>query len=308
MRHSAEFAHPMDRRKQRFLHCRRNPMKATQISCAQKPIQGSTLAMGILAPAILACLSFGFIHGGAYARTAPSPRDAASAQTLAGIMDLHVKARGGIQAFKAIHTMEATGTISFGGSAPGGIRVLAVRPSSFRVDIHQGAATIIQAYDGKNGWQIQSTEGKGAPASITGGALADLQDQAENAIGGPLLDYAARGSRVDLMGEQLVGGKSCYKLKITLRSAHLIYIYLDKSTYLEVKEELPRTINGQEKLIVETVGDYRKFGGWLFPCSFVSGIDGNAGETLQIQNVKINLPVNETTFKMPVPAAATPTP
>jgi hypothetical protein len=208
--------------------------------------------------------------------------------------------------FQAIHSMKATGTISLGGNASGTIRVLAMRPSFFRADIHQGATTIIQAYDGKTGWQIQSTEGKGAPVSVTGDSLADLQDQAENAIGGPLLDYAARGSRVDLMGEQLVDGTSCYKLKITLRSGHLIYQYLDKSTYLEVREELPRTINGQEKIIVETVGDYRKFGGWLFPCSFVSTVDEKPGENLRIQNVELNLPVNTITFHMPAAAAAIP--
>lgn len=52
--------------------------------------------------------------------------------------------------------------------------------------------------------------------------------------------------------------------------------------------------------IEETIGDYRRFGGLLWPCLFVSGPKGAADRArLEIENMEINPALDESLFRMP---------
>jgi hypothetical protein len=231
---------------------------------------------------------------------------AAFGQTAAEIADRNIAARGGVDNFRAIHTLKLTGQIGFGGQATGPLTVLVKAPSSFYSQFTAAGGKYTQGYDGNVGWQISPASPDGSPAILAGELLAAMQDQAVNGIAGPLFDHVARGNTLELSGNQTIDGKPCFRLKVTLRTGSLIYMYIDKSTFLEVREELPRTFNGKEQLIAETVGDYRKFGNMLFPCSFVSTIGGQPGENLQVENMEINPAIEDAVFHMPLAAPAPP--
>jgi hypothetical protein len=229
-----------------------------------------------------------------------------ASQTADEIVAKNLAARGGLEKLRAIRTMVLTGRISLGPDAEGPITVRLVRPVSIREDFTIQGSAGARAYDGHTGWQIVPGSGKG-PQPLSGPDLANLQDEALNGIDGPLADYAAKGNRVEFLGTADVEGQRCYRLKVTLKTGRVMYQYLDAQSFLEVREEIERTLNGKLVTLEEEVGDYRETGGILFAHSFVSGLKGNPLRSrLSIEKIELNPAIDPAVFQMPKPPAAKP--
>lgn len=52
-----------------------------------------------------------------------------------------------------------------------------------------------------------------------------------------LVDYAATGTKVELVGTEKVEGRDTYKVKITLKSGQALHVWIDPETFLETKIE-----------------------------------------------------------------------
>ena len=226
----------------------------------------------------------------------------AQAQTVEAIIAKNVAARGEIAKMRAIHSMVLTARLATPDGVQGSLTVRLLRPNRIREEVIFGAMNSTRAFDGQSAWLHSRENNREDVRPLTGGDLENLQDEAENGIDGPLADHAAKGNKVELVGTEAVEGKPCYKLKITLRSGHIQFQYLDQKTYLEIREEIVRTVNGQDTIIEETVGDYRREGGILFAHSFVSGQAGHPERTtLTIDKFDLNPPVDKALFEMPKP-------
>jgi len=226
----------------------------------------------------------------------------AQAQTVDAIIAKNLEARGGIAKMRAIHSMVLTARLATPGGGQGSLTVRLLRPDHIREEVTFGAMNSTRAFDGQSAWLHSRESNRENVRPLTGGDLENLQDEAENGIDGPLADHAAKGNKVELVGTEQVEGKPCYKLKITLHSGHLQYQYLDTKTYLEIREEIVRTVDSKDTVIEESVGDYRREGGILFAHSFVSGVVGSPQRTtLTIDKFDLNPPVEKTLFQMPKP-------
>jgi len=221
------------------------------------------------------------------------------AQSADELIAKNLAARGGAAKLHAIQTMQMTGTISFGDtSSPISVRVK--RPSQIREDFKVREGGIVRAFDGAAGWQSQKGDEAPKVEELKGGDLDNLREEAENAIEGPLLDYANKGSKADFVGKDNLEGKPVYKLKITTHLGTTITEFLEATTYLEIHEEIERAANGKVISIVEDVGDYRDVGGIKFPHLFVSGPKENpTASRLQIEKTELNLPIAADEFAMP---------
>jgi hypothetical protein len=100
-----------------------------------------------------------------------------------------------------------------------------------RQDFTLQGMTQVQAYDGAAAWQIQPFGGKKDPELMGDDDSRDLIEQAD--IDGPLVDYQAKGNKVEYLGHDTVDGDDAYKLKVTLKNGDILYYYLDPDTYLE---------------------------------------------------------------------------
>lgn len=219
------------------------------------------------------------------------------AQTVDALIAKNLAARGGAAKLRAIRSMVMTGTISFGDvSSPLTVKVL--RPNRIREDFQVQETDVTRAYDGSSGWERQGA----AARSVVDGELNSLREEAANAIEGPLLDYAKKGSKAEFLGNDSVDGRPVYKVKITTRLGTSITQFLDAGTYLEIHEEIERSVDGKVTTIVEEVGDYREVDGVKFAHRFVSGTRENpAGSRLQIDKMTLNVPVEESVFQKPQP-------
>jgi outer membrane lipoprotein-sorting protein len=227
----------------------------------------------------------------------------AAGQTVDDIIAKSAAARGGLDKIKAVQSVRMTGRVEIGPGMEAPFTLELKRPNHMRLEFIAQGMTGIQAYDGKSGWQVMPFNGSSNAEPMSPEDLKDAQEQAD--FDGPLLDYKAKGNQVELAGKEDVEGTPTYKLKITLKNGDVQYQYIDADAYLELKELSKRMIQGTERQVETTVGNYKEVQGLMFPFAIESGIQG--GEHKQkiiVDKVELNVPVDDARFAMPAPKPA----
>ncbi|HMD30948.1 MAG TPA: hypothetical protein VKG84_03485 [Candidatus Acidoferrales bacterium] len=224
----------------------------------------------------------------------------ARAQTADEIIAKNLAARGGIEKMRAIRTIAITGKLTAPDGGGGPLLVRLMRPDRIREEVTFGPAKSVRSFDGESAWVLDEDKTGAEARPLTGADLANLRDEGANGIDGALADYATKGNAVTFAGAAVIDGKTCYKLKVELRSGHILTQYIDSQTFLEIYEELVRNDGDNETVIDETVGDYRSEGGILFAHTFVSGVQGHPERfTLTIEKIELNPAFDASLFRMP---------
>ena len=206
--------------------------------------------------------------------------------TAAEIVDRNVAARGGLQAWRAVHTMSLSGKLGAGGNQRGTLAVPVPsrkanrqalptrpveevqlpflmeleRPKKTRVELQFNGQTAIQVFDGANGWKLRPFLGRRVVEPYTADEMKMSSMQAD--LDGPLVDYAAKGTQVELAGMEKVDDRDAYKLKLTLKSGQAMHAWIDAQTFLEVKMEgQPRRLDGVYHPVEVYFRDYRTVNG-----------------------------------------------
>ena len=220
------------------------------------------------------------------------------AQSVDEIIAKSVQARGGAEKLKSVKTIKSTATMSMGPGmeAPGVL--IQKRPAFARLEFTVQGVTAVQAYDGKNAWQIMPFMGKKDPELMSADEAKETQEMAD--LDGPLVDYQSKGHQVELQGKEKVEGTDAYKLKVTLKNGDVQTIYIDSDSFLEIKEVTKRTIRGTEQEIESSIGDYKAVEGIMFPFAVESGVKGtDQKEKLTLTKVELNVAAEDSIFKMP---------
>jgi hypothetical protein len=227
-----------------------------------------------------------------------------SAQTVDEVIAKHIEAQGGMAKLKALQSIRMTGKFEAGGMQAI-FTQLYKRPMKTRLDIQIQGMSMVQAYDGHNGWKIVPFTGKKDPEPMTNDELKNIRGQAD--IDGPLMDYKAKGSTVELIGKEKIDGGDAYHLKVTLKDGSLREMYLDASTFLVSKILVKTTMQGAEVELESNATDYRQVDGVMFPFSIEQhATSGNGpGQKISFTKVEVNPPVQDSIFRMP---GATPAP
>lgn len=225
------------------------------------------------------------------------------AQTVDEIIAKNVQARGGAEKLKGVQSIKSTATMSMGPGmeAPGVL--IQKRPALARLEFTVQGLTAVQAYDGKNAWQIMPFMGKKDPELMSADEAKETEEMAD--LDGPLVDYKSKGHQVELQGKEKIEGTDAYKLKLTLKNGDVQTIYIDADSFLEIKEVTKRTIRGSEQEIESAIGDYKEVKVIMFPFAIESGVKGSdQKQKLTITNVELNVPADDSMFKMPAAAPA----
>ena len=235
----------------------------------------------------------------------------AAAPSVDEVIAKNIEARGGLDKLKAVQTMRMTGKMTMGPGIEAPLTLEFKRPASMRIEFTLQGMTGINAYDGKTGWQMIPFGGKTDPEPMTAEDLKEAEEQSD--MDGPLVDYKAKGHKVELVGKEKVEGSDAWKLKITLKTGDVRYLYLDADTFLDIKGESKRSVRGSETEVESTYGDYKEVGGLLLPHSIQAGAKGSdQKQNIIIDKIEINPTIETARFKMPAagapkaPAAAPP--
>lgn len=254
---------------------------------------------------------------------------AASADTPAGIAKLsaaqiiekNVAARGGLAAWRAVQGITMTGKIDAGGNRdranfpmpedekasglpPQRLKdqvqlpfVLELkRPRKSRLEIQFAGQTAIQVYDGTNGWKLRPFLNRHEVEPFSAEELKAASLQAD--LDGPLVDYAAKGTKIELDGTENVEGHNTYRLKLTMKNGQEERIWVDAATFLEVKiDGTPRRLDGRFHAVAIYYRDYRPISGLMVPHVLETVVDGvKDHEKIQIESVTLNPKLEDSRF------------
>jgi outer membrane lipoprotein-sorting protein len=225
--------------------------------------------------------------------------------TVDEILAKNAEAKGGIDKLRALNAIRFTGKMTMGGGMEAPIVMSKKRPEMMRMDFTIQGMTGSQAYDGTGGWMLMPFMGKKDAEPMSGDMLKEVKDMAD--FDGPFIDYAKKGYKVELLGKGDVEGTSAYKIKMS-RDGQDTIVYIDADSFLDIKAEAKRKMQGQEIEGETTYGNYQEFGGLLFPMSIEMKAKGQpAGQTITLEKVELNPTLADDTFQMPKKAeAATP--
>ena len=256
--------------------------------------------------------------------------------TAAQIVDKHVVARGGLSAWRAVQTLSLSGKMDAGSGesqaramrvarrarAPVGNAVLAPavatadkaetaqqvqlpfalqikRPNQSRLEIEFVGKTAIQVYDGTQGWKVRPFLNRNTVEPFTAQeakAAADTDDMVD-----ALVDYAAKGTRVELEGVEPVAGHDCYKLKLTMKGERIRHVWIDTQSFLDVKVEgTPRRMDGRMRAVWVYQRDFRPVQGVQMPFLLETAVDGYPGShKMVIEKVAVNPRLDDALFTKP---------
>lgn len=295
---------------------------------------------------VLFCLWFS--RGAAAADTKPAAPSLSAAQ----VVEKHVAARGGLQAWRGVQTLSVTGKIEagYGDSvarserlatagegasakrAHAGIlagagkdaaaqqvqlpfKLYMKRPRKSRLEIEFAGATAVQVYDGTSGWKLRPYLHRDDAEAFT---AEEAKSEAEKGdLEGPLVDYAAKGTKVELAGVERVEGRPAYKLKLTIKNGDVQHIWIDAQSFLDVKVEgIQRRMDDRMRSVWIYQRDFRSVHGLMVPYVLETVVDGYPQtHKMTIESVAVNGTLEDSQFAKPrvltaqlpaVPAAASP--
>lgn len=217
----------------------------------------------------------------------------------------NVAAKGGADKLDAIHSLKLTGKLLVNGDTLQlGYATMVARPASIRFEGTLQGLTLVQAYDGTQGWKINPFQGRKDPEKMSAD---DAKELAENAadFAGALVDYKAKGYKLDYLGTEDVDGTDAYKLRVTRPNGDISYVYLDPDYFLEIRTVDRRIQHGVPKETVTDYGDYEKVDGVYFAFSQVSGEKGSSDrQKVQVEKAEANTLSDDNLFRFPAPAPA----
>lgn len=256
--------------------------------------------------------------------------------TAAQIVEKHVAARGGAQAWKAVQSMELSGKLDAGhgdnvaramrivnaGKKASGkgtsaeikaaseatepekeiqlpFTLVLKRPNLMRMEVLFDGKTAVQVFDGQHGWKLRPFLNRSDAEPFTADEMKTESERGD--LDGPLIDYAAKGTNFELDGTEQVEGQPAYRLKVTPRKGAVKHVWIDGKTFLDVKVDgFPRRMDGKMHPVSVYQRDFRSVQGVMIPFLMETAVEGYP-EThkLQIEKATINPKLDDALFSKP---------
>lgn len=256
--------------------------------------------------------------------------------TPAQIVEKHVAARGGAQAWKTVQTIQMSGKMEAGrgdnvqraekminmtkeaagkasnaevvaaNAAPATNKQIQLpftldlkRPNLMRLEVQFDGKTAVQVFDGEHGWKYRPFLNRKDVEPFTADEAAG--EAARGDLDGPLIDSVAKGTKVELEGADLVDSQPAYRLKVTPKSGPVKHLWIDAKTFLDVKVEgLAKRMDGKMHPVYVYQRDFRSVQGVMIPFILETQIDGYTDtHTVLVEKAAVNPPLDAAAFLKP---------
>src|SRR5438132_4266354 len=219
--------------------------------------------------------------------------------TLDELVAKNIEAKGGADALRALQSLKLTGKMLVQqGQIELAYNQTKKRPGEVRTEATLQGMTMVQAYDGKDGWKIWPFQGRKDPEKMSADDVKSLIEDAE--IDGPLVDWKAKQSTLEYLGTEDVDGTLAHKIKVVRKNGDVNFVYLDPDAFLEIRQTTQRVEQGAQVEVETDIGDYEKIAGVFLPFSLESGRKGGPDkQKIVIDKAEPNITVNDAIFKFP---------
>jgi hypothetical protein len=226
----------------------------------------------------------------------------AQAQTADEIIAKYFQNTGGIDKWKAVKTIRMEGRFampSMGIELP--MASYAKAPKMVRQEMNfQGTMVSPFTYDGTTAWKMLPAEagGSGAPEKMSDDEAKNYLDEAD--LESPLMDYAAKGHQVELMGKEAIEGTECFKLKLTKKGGKVQYWFFEPENFVLIMMRSTQSNPMMGEMEVDAfMSDYKDVNGLMMPHSTDMKNKGNSFQKLIWEKVEVNGEIDDKIFAMP---------
>jgi len=217
-----------------------------------------------------------------------------NAQTADDVIQKYSKAIGGLAAFNAIKTMKTTGTITTQG-VDLALTSQVINGKAVRSDVQAMGQSVINSYKDGKGWKINPFAGVTTVTDMTPEELIDFKSQ--TMIASQLMDYKARGHKVESQGQEDVEGVKTHKINLTNKDDNKVTTYFISVTdNTLVKSVATRQLQGQDIEIETLFSDIKDFNGLKFPMVRIQKMGGQVFQEIKIATIEFNVPIDEKIF------------
>jgi hypothetical protein len=218
------------------------------------------------------------------------------AQTADEVVQKWTVAMGGAEKLASIQSIYLENELNImNNEAPGVTYILNGKGCKTETDFN--GQKIIDCYALNNGWNVNPLAGQPEAKQMPEAQIKWGQLRLEAA--GPLFNYAAKKSVVELMGKEDVNGVQAYKVKLTTASGMKDIFFLDPYSFYILKESSTMNVNGQELEITNLFSDYRKTdNGYIMPYSTAVTLPG-LSIAMTTKKIEVNRSIDPVIFDMP---------
>jgi hypothetical protein len=216
------------------------------------------------------------------------------AQSADEIIAKQIDAMGGKAKLQSIKSIYTEGVAVMGNGMEIDSKTWVVKDKLYRQEISFGMGNVVIIATPTKGWASNPRTG-GTFAALPDEALKALQTQMDPV---PLIDYAAKGDKVELQGmDTASAGKKCYKLKMTFANGQEATYFIDAQTYLVDRVQRKAGIMGggggrrdPNATVNVDFTDYQKTAdGYIFPNTMTVG---GFGLKTSVEKVEFNKAVD----------------
>ncbi len=217
------------------------------------------------------------------------------AQTADDLLQKYYKTVGA-EKWKATKTMKMLGEAGqMGMSFP--ITLYTARPNKRKVVIDIQGQTLIDCFDGTTAWSINPFMGG---TTATKKTEEENKEAAKEKFEDELIDYAAKGHKVELLDKEEIGGVQAIKLKLTKKDGDEVFYFFDPENNVPIMVRSFASAGQMKGQPVETyMSDYQEVGGITFPFSLETKMDGQTMFTVSIKSAELDVEIKDEDFAFP---------
>jgi hypothetical protein len=179
------------------------------------------------------------------------------------------------------------------------IKTTLVNGKGYKQEIEVQGTQVIMCYTDSMGWQINPMAGNYSAEVMPDGQYKSGRDNIF--AGGPFLtDYATKGYKIELAGQETVAGVNALKMNVTSPDNTESVYYFDPANWYLVKIIQKAEMMGQPMEISILLSNYQKpENGYAMPFTTETDYGGQIFLTAKINKVEINQDIDPAIFVKP---------
>mgnify|MGYP000978102213 CR=1 FL=1 len=217
-------------------------------------------------------------------------------QTLDEVLSEHFAAIGQENQLK-VNSARMTGKMMQSGIEIPFVQMMK-RPKKVRVEATFQDLTLVQTFNGEEGWSVNPFAGVTEPQPMSADEVKSMNYTAD--MDGMLWDHANKGYTVSLEGSEDMEGTMCHVVKLVTDTGDTFTFYIDSDSYIILRTNNKVTVMGNETETDTYQSNYSMVDGIAVPGKIETRMQGQVMMTLLVDKAEFNPELDDALFEKPV--------